>query len=215
MMTDDKIRLVIVDDHEVVRAGIRMLLGQSEDMVVVGEAGTAKDAVALIDERRPDVAVVDVRLPDGSGVHVCREVRSKNPDVAVLILTSYADDEALFQAIVAGASGYLLKQVHGQDLLTAIRTVAGGGSLLDPSVTSRVLKRLRNPDDDPMSTLSEQERKVLALVADGKTNREIAQAMYLSDKTVKHYVSSIIDKLGVARRSAAAAMWAERHRENS
>jgi two-component system response regulator DevR len=205
-----RIRVLLVDDHEVVRVGLRGLLQQADGLEVVGEAATAAEAVARTAALQPDVVVLDVRLPDGSGVEVCRDIRSAHPQAAVLMLTSYADDEALFQSILAGAAGYLLKQVRGQDLVAAIRTVGRGGSLLDPAVTRSVFERLRQPSGDPLAELTEQERRILELIAEGKTNREIAETVYLSDKTVKHYVSSILAKLDVARRSEAAALWARR-----
>lgn len=205
------IRVLIVDDHEVVRLGLRGLLERADGIRVVGEAATADEAVRLAAQLQPDVVILDVRLPDRNGVEACREIRAERPETAVLMLTSYADDEALFQSILAGAAGYLLKQVRGQDLVSAIRTVASGGSLLDPALTRSVFERLRRPADDPIAELTEQERRILELIAEGKTNREIAAIVYLSDKTVKHYVSSILAKLEVARRSEAAAIWA-RHR---
>jgi len=204
-------RVFLLDDHELVRRGIRELVGGEEDLVVVGEAATAEEALARIPPTRPDVAVLDVRLAgDGqgaTGIEVCREVRSAHPEVACVMLTSFADDEALFASILAGASGYLLKQVRGQDLLGALRKVAAGGSLLDPALTAQVLERLRNPKpaEDPLADLSAQERRVLALIAEGLTNRQIAAEMFLAEKTIKNYVSRLLAKLGMARRSEAAA----------
>jgi DNA-binding NarL/FixJ family response regulator len=197
----------LLDDHEVVRRGIRELLAAEDDMDVVGEAGTAEEALNRIPSTRPDVAVLDVRLPDGDGIEVCREVRSRHPNVACLMLTSFADDEALFAAIMAGASGYVLKQIRGNELVGAIRTVAAGGSLLDPVVTARVLERIRagEPEDENLARLSDQERRILDLIAEGKTNRQIAESIFLAEKTVKNYVSSILTKLGMERRSEAAA----------
>jgi two-component system, NarL family, response regulator DevR len=212
------VRVFLLDDHEIVRRGVRELLEASGgDLVVVGEAGTAEEALARIPPVRPDVAVLDVRLPDGNGVEVCREIRSRHPDVRCLMLTSFADDEALFDAIVAGAAGYVLKQVRGTDLVDAIRRVAQGQSLLDPGVTARVLERLRSPQapDEHLASLSEQERRILDLIAEGLTNRQIGERMYLAEKTVKNYVSNVLMKLGMSRRSEAAAYAArldERHR---
>jgi two-component system response regulator DevR len=209
------IRVLVVDDHEVVRIGLRRLLEGTAGIQVVGEAGTAAEAVARAAQLAPDVVVLDVRLPDGSGVEACREIRANRPETAVLMLTSYGDDEALFQSILAGAAGYLLKQARASELIAAIRTVSEGGSLLDPAVTGRVLDRLRQPPADPFRELTPQERRILELIAEGKTNREIAEIVFLSDKTVKHYVSSILAKLGVARRSEAAALWARQHRQGA
>src|SRR5207245_8709795 len=191
----------------IVRRGLRELLEAEDDLVVVGEAGTAEEALARVPSTRPDVAVLDVRLPDGDGVEVCREIRSSHPEVQCLMLTSFADDEALFSAIMAGASGYVLKQVRGNDLVDAIRRVAAGDSLLDPAVTKRVLERLRaKPDDDAdLGRLSDQERKILDLIAEGYTNRQIADHIFLAEKTVKNYVSSLLAKLGMERRTEAAA----------
>jgi DNA-binding NarL/FixJ family response regulator len=210
-VTARPVRVFLLDDHELVRRGIRELVGGEEDLVVVGEAATAEEALARIPPTRPDVAVLDVRLAgDGqgaTGIEVCREVRSAHPEVACVMLTSFADDEALFASILAGASGYLLKQVRGQDLLGALRKVAAGGSLLDPALTAQVLERLRNPKpaQDPLADLSAQERRVLALIAEGLTNRQIAAEMFLAEKTIKNYVSRLLAKLGMARRSEAAA----------
>ena len=209
------IRVFLLDDHEVVRRGVRELLEAEEDMTVVGEAGTAEEALARIPATQPDVAVLDVRLPDGDGVSVCREIRSRRPDVQCLMLTSFADDEALFSAIMAGAAGYVLKQVKGIDLVEGVRRVGRGESLLDPSVTRRVLERLRAPDDDELSSLTDQERRILDLIAEGHTNRQIAEQMYLAEKTVKNYVSNLLAKLGMSRRTEAAvyaARLAERRR---
>jgi DNA-binding NarL/FixJ family response regulator len=200
------IRVFLLDDHEVVRRGLRELLELDGDVEVVGEAGTAEEAYGRIPATRPDVAVLDVQLPDGSGVEVCREIRSRHPEIACLMLTSFADDEALFSAIMAGAAAYVLKQVRGDDLVTAIRRVAAGDSLLDPSVTARVLERLRTkPVDDELGALSAQERRILDHIAEGLTNRQIGEQMYLAEKTVKNYVSSILAKLGMSRRTEAAA----------
>ena len=204
----DPIRVFLLDDHEVVRRGLRDLLEAAGGIEVVGEAGTADEALRRIPPTRPDVAILDVRLPDGDGVEVCREVRSSHPEIQCLILTSFSDDEALFQAIMAGAAGYLLKQVRGTDLVDAIRRVSVGQSLLDPAVTARVLERLRTPpeDDERLARLTEQERRILDLIAEGLTNRQIAQRIHLAEKTVKNYVSNLLAKLGMARRTEAAAM---------
>jgi len=204
-------RVFLLDDHELVRRGIRDLLWAEEDLQVVGEAGTAEEALELIPQTKPDVAVLDVRLGDDptgrTGIEVCRDLRSNHPEIACVMLTSFADDEALFASIMAGASGYVLKQIRGADLIGAIRRVARGESLLDPAVTARVLDRLRSPAavDDPLAGLSPQERRILDLIADGKTNRQIGEEMYLAEKTVKNYVSHLLAKLGMARRSEAAA----------
>jgi two-component system, NarL family, response regulator DevR len=206
------IRVFLLDDHELVRRGVRDLLSAEEDITVVGEAETADEALERIPATRPDVAVLDVRLREESGkrggIEVCREVRSAHPEVACVMLTSYADDEALFAAILAGAAGYVLKDIRGGDLVNAIRRVGRGESLLDPAVTTRVLDRLRRPQTaaaDPLAALTPQERRILDLIAEGKTNRQIGEAMYLAEKTVKNYVSNLLAKLGMARRSEAAA----------
>jgi DNA-binding NarL/FixJ family response regulator len=200
------IRVFLLDDHEVVRRGVRDLLEAEDDIEVVGEAGTAADALIDIPIRRPDVAVLDVRLPDGDGVQVCRDIRSALPDVQCLMFTSFSDDEALFDAIMAGAAGYILKQIRGSDLIDGVRRVAAGQSLLDPAVTQRVLERLRTgPEPDPkLAQLTEQERRILELVAEGLTNRQIAERMFLAEKTVKNYVSNLLTKLGMQRRTQAA-----------
>jgi two-component system, NarL family, response regulator DevR len=200
-----KIRVFLLDDHEVVRDGLRHLLEVEDDMEIAGEAGTAAEAIARIGELNPRVAVLDVRLPDGSGVEVCREVRSRNPEVACLMLTSFSDDEALFDAIMTGASGYVLKEVRGRDLVSDIRKVASGHSLLDPDLTERVMGRLRDQQARERSErLTPQEQRILELIAEGLTNRQIAQQMYLSEKTVKNYVSNLLSKLGMSRRTEAA-----------
>jgi two-component system response regulator DevR len=200
------IRVFLLDDHEVVRRGLRDLLEAEDDLDVVGEAGTADEAYGRIPATSPDVAVLDVRLPDGDGVEVCRDIRSKHPDIACIMLTSFADDEAVYAAIMAGAAGYLLKQVRGTDLVDAIRRVGQGESLLDPSVTTRVLERIRNRDqNDELSALTGQERKILELIAEGLTNRQIGERMFLAEKTVKNYVSNMLAKLGMSRRTEAAA----------
>lgn len=207
------IKVFLLDDHELIRRGLRDLLEQYADIVVVGESGLAEEAKRRIPALRPDVAVLDGRLPDGSGIDVCREVRSQDPSVAALILTSYNDDDALFSAIMAGAAGYVLKQVRSADLVEAVRTVASGRSLLDPEVTARVLDRLRNPPtmDPVLGQLTEQERRILSLVGEGLTNRQIARVVSLAEKTVKNYVSSILAKLGVESRTQAA-IFATKHR---
>ena len=209
--TADPIRVFLVDDHDVVRRGITAFLESEGDIEVVGEAATAADAIARIPAVRPDVAVLDVRLPDGSGVEVCREVRSRLPELACLMLTSYSDDEALYQAVMAGASGYVLKQIHGSDLVGAVRTVAGGGSLLDPQSTARIMERLRERErrEDPLAKLTEQERRIFELIGEGLTNREIGERVFLAEKTVKNYVSSILTKLDMQRRTQAAAYAAQ------
>ncbi|WP_062357780.1 response regulator transcription factor [Herbidospora yilanensis] len=202
------IRVFLVDDHEVVRRGVAALLDSEDDIEVIGEAGTAESAIARIPALRPDVAVLDVRLPDGTGVEVCREVRNRVPGLACLMLTSYADDEALFQAVMAGAAGYVLKQIHGSDLVGAVRTVAAGQSLLDPQTTAAMLHRLR--DDaarkDPLAALTEQERRILEFIGDGLTNRQIGERMFLAEKTVKNYVSTLLTKLSMQRRTQVAAL---------
>ncbi len=200
------IRVFLVDDHEVVRRGVREILEAEADLEVVGEAGTAEQALTRIPPTRPDVAVLDVRLPDGDGVSVCREIRSEHPEIQCLMLTSYSDDEALFEAIMAGASGYLLKQIRGTDIVDGVRRVAKGESLLDPMVTKRVLDRLRTPPekDARLASLTAQEQRILELIAEGLTNRQIADTIYLAEKTVKNYVSNLLAKLGMERRTQAA-----------
>ncbi len=196
----------LLDDHEVVRAGLRALLEACDDIEVVGEAATVADALTRIPATRPNVAILDVRLPDGSGVEVCREVRSEAPEIACVMLTSYADDEALIASIMAGAAGYVLKQVGSLDLLDTIRRAGAGQSLLDPDLTERVLERLRDgPQVDPrLASLTPQERRILDLIAEGYTNRQIAETMFLAEKTVKNYVSNLLAKLGMERRTQAA-----------
>ena len=199
------VRVFLLDDHEVVRRGVRELLEAEDDLEVVGEAGTAEEAYGRIPATSPNVAILDVRLPDGDGVEVCREIRSKHPEIACLMLTSFADDEALFSAIMAGAAGYVLKQVRGTDLVDGVRRVGRGESLLDPSLTSRVLERLRNPEPDELAGLTDQERRILDLIAEGMTNRQIGESLFLAEKTVKNYVSNLLAKLGMSRRTEAAA----------
>jgi len=200
------IRVFLLDDHEIVRRGVRELLEAQDDIEVVGEAGTADEGVARIPATKPDVAIIDMRLPDGNGVEVCREVRSTDSSIQCVILTSFSDDEALFDSIMAGAAGYLLKQIKGTDLVDAVRRVSAGQSLLDPSVTERVLERLRSgPEEDPrLARLTEQERKILDLIAEGLTNRQIGERLFLAEKTVKNYVSNLLAKLGMERRTEAA-----------
>jgi DNA-binding NarL/FixJ family response regulator len=209
----ERVRVFLLDDHEVVRRGLQELLEADGDLEVVGEAGTAAEALDRIPPTRPDVAVLDVRLPDGDGVEVCREVRSRHPEIQCLILTSFSDDEALFQAIMAGAAGYLLKQVKGNDLVDAVRRVASGQSLLDPAVTTRVLERLRSgPEtDERLDSLTDQERRILDLIAEGLTNRQIAEQVHLAEKTVKNYVSNLLSKLGMERRTQAAVYATKLH----
>jgi two-component system response regulator DevR len=200
------VRLFLLDDHEIVRRGLRELFEAEDDLEVVGEASTAAEAIARVPATQPDVALLDVSLPDGSGVEVCRDLRAAHPELRCIMLTSYADDEALFDAIMAGAAGYLLKQVRGAELLDGIRRVAQGDSLLDPTLTARVLERVRNApeEDERLASLSEQERRILTLLADGLTNRQIAAEMFLAEKTVKNYVSNLLAKMGMQRRTEAA-----------
>ena len=202
-----RIGVFLLDDHEIVRRGVKDLLESDPGIVVVGEAGTAASALARIPALQPDVAVLDVRLPDGDGVTVCREIRSRMPSVACLMLTSFSDDEALFDAIMAGAAGYVLKQIRGTDLVGAVRTVASGESMLDPDAASRVLQRMREQTarSDPLAGLTDQERKILALIGEGLTNRQIGERLFLAEKTVKNYVSALFAKLGMERRTQAAA----------
>ena len=206
------LRIFLVDDHEVVRRGVRDMLEAEDDFEVVGEAGSVEEALHRVGSAGADVAVLDVRLPDGSGVELCREIRTPHPEIACLMLTSFDDDEALFEAILAGAAGYVLKQVRGHDIIDAVRQVGAGRSLLDPQLTARVMERLRNgADEDPkMKSLSAQERRILELLADGKTNRQIAVEMFLAEKTVKNYVSNLLAKMGMSRRTEAA-VYAARH----
>lgn len=205
------IRVFLVDDHEIVRMGVKELLESEADIVVVGEAASAAEALARIPALSPDVAVLDVRLPDGDGVSVCRELRSSMPDLACLMLTSFADDEAAFDAVLAGAAGYVLKQIRGNDLVGAVRTVAAGGSLLDAGTTAQVMQRMRDrvTKADPLSGLTDQERKILELIGEGLTNRQIGERMFLAEKTVKNYVSSVLAKLGMERRTQVAVLATE------
>ena len=205
-MDSDPIRVFLLDDHEIVRRGLRDLLEAEGDIEIVGESGKAREATARIPALRPDVAVLDARLPDGSGIDVCRDIRSTDPSIKALILTSYDDDEALFAAIMAGAAGYVLKQIGSGDLVDSVRRVAAGQSLIDPQLMARVLERVRSgpPEHEELAGLTEQERKILALIAEGMTNRQIGERLYLAEKTVKNYVSSILSKLGLERRTQAA-----------
>jgi DNA-binding NarL/FixJ family response regulator len=211
MSESAKLRVYLLDDHEIVRQGIRTFLEAAGDIEVVGESGSAVDATNRIPALKPDVAILDARLPDGSGIEVCRTVRSVDPSINALILTSYDDDEALFSAIMAGAAGYVLKEVKSSDLLSAIRVVASGRSLIDPALTMRVLERVRNPITvaPELAELTEQEMKLLEFIAQGLTNRQIGEQMFLAEKTVKNYVSSVLSKLGVERRTQAAVLAAK------
>ena len=202
-----EISVFLLDDHEIVRRGVRDLLAAEPDITVVGEASTAASALARIPVLRPDVAVLDIRLPDGDGVTVCREIRSRMPQVGCLMLTSFTDDEALFDAIMAGAAGYVLKQIRGTDLVGAVRTIAAGQSLLDPEAASRVMRRMRDQAAraDPLAGLTSQERRILELIGEGLTNRQIGDRLFLAEKTVKNYVSALFAKLGMQRRTQAAA----------
>ncbi len=207
------IKVMLVDDHEVVRQGLRSMLDAQEDLEVVAEAGTAGEAVLRARSYKPDVVVLDVRLPDRSGVLACRDIRAEHPDMAVLMLTSFSDDQALFDSIMAGAAGYVLKQIRGSELVDGVRRVGNGESLLDPAVTARVLERVRNPkgDEDPrLARLTPTEARILEMIAEGRTNREIGERIHLAEKTVKNYVSTILTKLQVSRRAEAAAYLAER-----
>lgn len=208
----DRVKVFLLDDHEVVRRGVRDLLEAEDDLVVVGEASTQDEAVRRVPAVDPDVAVLDVRLQEGDGITACREIRSIHPRTQCLMLTSFADDEALLQAIMAGAAGYVLKQIRSGDLVDAVRRVAAGEQLLDPAVTARVVERLRRgPEEDELiARLTPQEREVLRLLADGLTNRQIAERLYLAEKTVKNYVTSVLSKMGMARRTEAA-VYAARH----
>jgi two-component system, NarL family, response regulator DevR len=203
----DTIRIFLLDDHEIVRTGLRSLLESQTDLVVVGEASTVAEAMDRIPPTGPDVAILDVRLPDGSGIDACRAIRSEQPEIACLMLTSYADDEALFAAVMAGASGYVLKQVGGSSLVDDVRRVAQGQSLLDPTMVAKLVERCRagEADDPLLAGLTPQERRILDLVAEGQTNRQIATTMFLAEKTVKNYVSNLLAKLGMERRTQAAS----------
>ncbi len=209
------LRLLVVDDHEIVRQGLVALLDRREGFEVVAQAGTVAEAIAESAKFQPDIVVMDVRLPDGTGIEACREIRAARPETRVIMLTSYPDEEAVLSAIIAGASGYLLKQIRGRDLVSALESVGRGESLLDPAVTERVLQRVRTAASggaaDELADLTSQERKILLLVAEGMTNKEIASDVFLSDKTVKNYVSSILSKLNLQRRTQAAAFVAKHH----
>jgi two-component system, NarL family, response regulator DevR len=212
-------RVFLLDDHEIVRRGLRELFEAEDDLEVVGEAGTAEEAIGRIPATQPDVAVLDVRLPDGDGIEVCRDIRSRHEEIACLMLTSFADDEAVYAAIMAGAAGYVLKQVRGNDLVDAVRRVGRGESLLDPAVTARVLDRLRRrTEDDELAGLTDQEKRLLDLIAHGLTNRQIGEQMFLAEKTIKNYVSNLLSKLGMSRRTEVAAYAARleerRHRHD-
>ena len=216
-MTDERpTRVFLLDDHEVVRRGVRELIDSEGDMVVVGEASSVDEALRRIPPTAPDVCVLDVQLPDGSGIDVCRDIRSRHPDIACLMLTSFADDEALLDSVVAGAQGYVLKQVRGADLVESIRAIAAGRTLIPPDVVLQVRERLRTGSvvDERLAALSGQERKILDLLADGLTNREIGERLYLSEKTVKNYMSNVLLKLGVQRRTEAA-VFAVRHLDSA
>ena len=205
------VRVMLVDDHEIVRRGIADLIGTADDLEVVGEASGVAEALARTPQVNPDVAVLDVRMPDGNGIELCRDLKSEMPDLNCLMLTSYADDDALFDAIMAGASGFVLKQVLGLDLLNAIRTVGAGGSLLDPRTTAALMNRIRHEreDQNPLNKLTEQEHMVFDLIGEGLTNRQIGERMFLAEKTIKNYVSHLLNKLGMQRRTQAAALAAE------
>ncbi|HEY3715537.1 MAG TPA: response regulator transcription factor [Jatrophihabitantaceae bacterium] len=206
-----EVRVFLLDDHEIVRRGIADLLGTEPGISVVGEAATAGEALRRIPAARPDVAVLDARLPDGSGIDVCRDIRSAHPEIRCLILTSYDDNDAIFAAVMAGASGYLLKEIRGTSLVDAVRQVAAGRSLLDPAVTERLLTRLREgaPRDERLASLTDREREILSLIADGLTNKQIGERLFLAEKTVKNYVSGLLAKLGMQRRTQAAVYGAE------
>lgn len=215
MSGERPVRVLLCDDHEVVREGLRTLIARQPGISVVAEAGTAKEAIDAAARAKPDVVIMDIRLPDGSGIEACRTIRERRPATAVLMLTSYADEEALFASILAGAAGYLLKQSTGRSVVEAIQAVAQGRSLLDPDVTGKVLERVRRggeQEDPAFASLTEQERRVVEQVAEGKTNREIGEILFLSEKTVKNYVSRILDKLGLSRRAEAAAYMAKRQK---
>ena len=211
MKANRPLKVLIVDDHDIVRKGLATLLSRQEDLVVAGEAGTAAEAVEKASELAPDVVVLDIRLPGESGIEACRDIRAHNPNIKVLMLTSYSDEEAVMGSIMAGASGYLLKEIRSQEIVEAIRRVGQGQSLLDPAVTNRVLEQVRRGRlQDPLAQLTEQEQRILELIAEGDTNKEIAREVNLSDKTVKNYVSNILGKLEMSRRSQAAAYMADR-----
>ena len=205
---ETKIKVLLVDDHEIVREGLSAVLATANDIEIVGQAGTQQQAVEVCQQCKPDIILMDVRLADGSGIEACREILEQTPEIRVLMLTSYPDDDAVFASIMAGASGYLLKEVSAKSIVEGIRTVAAGGSLLDPNITGKVLKKLRHhpsEEENKLASLNEREHSILELIAKGKTNKEIAEEIFLSDKTVKNYVSTILSKLQLGRRSAAAA----------
>ncbi|NYG57008.1 response regulator transcription factor [Nocardioides perillae] len=206
--SERRVRAFLLDDHEIVRRGLRTLLESEGDIEVVGEAGTAAEAVPMLAELAPDVAVLDARLPDGSGIEVCRDARAARPELKALILTSYDDDEAMFAAIMAGAAGYVLKQIEGDSLLSGVRAVADGQSLIDPLIAARVFERARRAAEQPdeLAHLTGQERKILDHIAEGLTNRQIGDRLFLAEKTVKNHVTSILSKLGVERRTQAAVL---------
>ena len=218
-MNKNSLKILLVDDHEVVRQGLRALLEKQEGFKVVGEAGSVEESIKEAEEKQPDVVVMDVRLPDGSGVEACREIRAANSNIRVLMLTSYADDEAVFNSIMAGASGYLLKQIRSKELVNAIERVGRGESLLDPAVTQQVLSKVRSMaatgGGARAPALSAQEETILSLISEGKTNREIAQELFLSAKTVKNYVSNIFSKLNISRRAEAAAYYVRKERDHT
>ncbi|MFI7680413.1 response regulator [Actinophytocola sp. NPDC049390] len=205
------VRVMLVDDHEIVRRGIADLIGTTDDLEVVGEASGVAEALARVPQVNPDVAVLDVRMPDGNGIELCRDLKSQLPELNCLMLTSYADDDALFDAIMAGASGFVLKQVLGLDLLDAIRTVGAGGSLLDPRTTAALMNRIRREreEQNPLNALTEQERAVFDLIGEGLTNRQIGEKLFLAEKTIKNYVSHVLNKLGMQRRTQAAVLATE------
>ncbi len=212
-----QIRVFLLDDHEIVRRGVQDLLEAEHDIVVVGDASTAQQALRRVPALKPDVAVLDVRLPDGDGVSVCRELRSQMPDLHCLMLTSFADDDAIFDAILAGASGYVLKQIRGNDLVSAVRTVAAGGSLLDPATTASVLERMRQKAAarDPLSHLTDREKEILILIGEGLTNKQIGARLFLAEKTVKNYVSGLLAKLDMERRTQVAVLATEIRRDGA
>jgi len=211
------IRVFLLDDHEIVRRGVQDLLEAEADIEVVGDASTAQQALRRVPALKPDVAVLDVRLPDGDGVSVCRELRSQMPELRCLMLTSFADDDAIFDAILAGASGYVLKQIRGNDLVSAVRTVAAGGSLLDPATTASVLERMRQKAEqrDPLGHLTDREKEILILIGEGLTNKQIGERLFLAEKTVKNYVSGLLAKLGMERRTQVAVLATEIRRDGA